>query len=187
MLRTLKWKVSVKEHIVIKCIWILSIFLWLALICQFPKVLLHIFTTHSTAECLLADEVIRSGSYDVKHKELKAEFVFFPLFLTLMLSHTMRRSPFLSASLSFSFFLFPLVSITFTFYILLKAVFQRCSVNKVFLEISPNSQETTCARISFLIKLQAWGLRPATLLKKRSWRRCFPVNFEKFPRTPFLT
>ena len=29
-------------------------------------------------------------------------------------------------------------------------------------------------------------LRPATLLKKRLWHRCFPVNFAKFPRTPFL-
>ena len=28
------------------------------------------------------------------------------------------------------------------------------------------------------------GLRPATLLKKRLWHRCFPVNFEKFLRTP---
>ena len=30
------------------------------------------------------------------------------------------------------------------------------------------------------------GLRLATLLKKRLWRTCFPVNFEKFLRTPFL-
>ena len=30
-------------------------------------------------------------------------------------------------------------------------------------------------------------LRPATLLKKRLWHRCFPVNFVKFLRTPFLT
>ena len=30
------------------------------------------------------------------------------------------------------------------------------------------------------------GLRPATLLKKRLWYRCFPVNFAKFSRTPFL-
>ena len=29
---------------------------------------------------------------------------------------------------------------------------------KVFLEISQNSQENTCARVSFLIKLQLWGL-----------------------------
>ena len=32
---------------------------------------------------------------------------------------------------------------------------QTCSVKKVFLEISHNSQENTCARVSFLIKLQA--------------------------------
>ena len=30
------------------------------------------------------------------------------------------------------------------------------------------------------------GLRSATLLKKRLWHRCFPVNFAKFLRTPFL-
>ena len=30
------------------------------------------------------------------------------------------------------------------------------------------------------------GLRPATLLKKRRWHMCFPVNFAKFLRTPFL-
>ena len=30
------------------------------------------------------------------------------------------------------------------------------------------------------------GLRLATLLKKRFWHWCFPVNFVKFLRTPFL-
>ena len=30
---------------------------------------------------------------------------------------------------------------------------------------------------------QRW---PATLLKKRLWHRCFPVNFPKFLRAPFL-
>ena len=54
---------------------------------------------------------------------------------------------------------------------------------KVFLEISQNSQENTCGRVSFLINLQA---RPATLLKKRRWHRYFPVNFAKFLRTTFL-
>ena len=38
---------------------------------------------------------------------------------------------------------------------------QSCSVKKVLLEISQNSQEKTCARASFL--------RPATLLRKRLW------------------
>ena len=50
------------------------------------------------------------------------------------------------------------------------------------------------ARVSFLIKLQALSfsrpssnfLKPATLLKKRLWHRCFPVNFAKFLRTPFV-
>ena len=34
-----------------------------------------------------------------------------------------------------------------------EAVVQRCSVRKVFLEISQKTQESTCARASFLIKL----------------------------------
>ena len=36
---------------------------------------------------------------------------------------------------------------------------------------------------AFLIKLQ---VAPATLLKKSLWHSCFPVNFAKFLRTPFL-
>ena len=39
-----------------------------------------------------------------------------------------------------------------------EAVVRRCSVEKVFLQISKNSQENTCVRVSFLIKLQVWGL-----------------------------
>ena len=35
---------------------------------------------------------------------------------------------------------------------------RRCSVKKVFLEISQNSQENTCARVPFLIMLEAWGI-----------------------------
>ena len=38
-----------------------------------------------------------------------------------------------------------------------EAVVQRCSVEKVFLGTLQNSQENTCARVSFLIK--AWGLQ----------------------------
>ena len=37
----------------------------------------------------------------------------------------------------------------------IEAVVQRFSVKKVFLEISQNSQENTCARVSFLITLLA--------------------------------
>ena len=63
----------------------------------------------------------------------------------------------------------------------LEAVVRRCSVRKMFLEILQNSKEITCARVSYLIKL-----RPATLLRKRLWHRCFPLNFAKFLRTPFI-
>ena len=31
------------------------------------------------------------------------------------------------------------------------------------------------------------GLSPASLLKRRYWHMCFPVNVAKFLRTPFLT
>ena len=61
---------------------------------------------------------------------------------------------------------------------------QRCSVKEVFLEISQNSQENTYARVSFFNKVA--GLRSTTLLKKRLWHRCFPVNFVRFLRTPFF-
>ena len=54
-----------------------------------------------------------------------------------------------------------------------KAVTHRCSVKKVFLEISQNSQENNCARVSILVKLQPWGCE-------------FPVNFAQFLITPFL-
>ena len=77
-------------------------------------------------------------------------------------------------------------------------VVRRCSIKKVFLEISQNLQDwirgiqfnlqnsQTCATESFLIKLQASELRPATLLKKTLWHRCFPVNFAKFLWTRFF-
>ena len=38
-----------------------------------------------------------------------------------------------------------------------------------------------------LRKTEENRLRPTTLLKKRIWHRCFPVNFEKFLATHFLT
>ena len=43
---------------------------------------------------------------------------------------------------------------------------RRCSVKKMFLKISQSSQENNCARVSFLIKLQAWGCSRMGLGKK---------------------
>ena len=41
--------------------------------------------------------------------------------------------------------------------VVVEIVVQRCSTKKVFLEIFQNSQENSYAKVSFLIKLQAWG------------------------------
>ena len=55
-----------------------------------------------------------------------------------------------------------------------------CSVKKVFLEISQNSQENTWASVSFFKKVAC------NFIKKRHWHRCFPANFVKFLGTSFL-
>ena len=40
-----------------------------------------------------------------------------------------------------------------------QSLVRSCSVKKVILETSQNSQENTCAKDSFLLKLQSWGLQ----------------------------
>ena len=47
-------------------------------------------------------------------------------------------------------------------FIILEAVAQSCFVKKVFLEVSQNSQENTCATVSFLNKVA--GLSTGVLL-----------------------
>ena len=69
-----------------------------------------------------------------------------------------------------------------TNHILDRSSYRRCSIRKVFLEISQNSRESTCARVSFLINF----IKFIKVIKKRLWHICFPVNFAKFLRTPFL-
>ena len=59
---------------------------------------------------------------------------------------------------------------------IIRSSHRRCSVKKVLLEISQNSQENICASVSFLMKLQAWGL----------CHKCFSVNFENFLKIPFF-
>ena len=71
----------------------------------------------------------------------------------------------------------------------------RCSIKKGILQntlrkrknkeiILQNSEGNTCVRASFLEK--ASDLGPVTLLKKILWHKCFPVNFLKFLRAPYL-
>ena len=61
---------------------------------------------------------------------------------------------------------------------------QRCSIKKGVVRNSTKFTGKYLCLSLFFIK--AAGLRPATLLKKRLWHGCFPVNFVKFLRTPFL-
>ena len=49
--------------------------------------------------------------------------------------------------------------------------------SRLFLLLRSSRHEVFCEK----------GLRPATLLKKRLWHRCFSVDFVKFLKTPFLT
>ena len=54
-----------------------------------------------------------------------------------------------------------------------------------------NSSGDCFYKFSFIRNKVVWehlysGLRAATLLKKRLWHMCFPVNFVKFLRTPFF-
>ena len=61
---------------------------------------------------------------------------------------------------------------------------QRCSIKKGVLR---NFTEFTAKHLcQSLFFNKVAGRMSATLLKKRLWHRCFPVNFVKFLRTPFL-
>ena len=61
---------------------------------------------------------------------------------------------------------------------------QRCFVKKVLLK---NFSKFTGKHLSQSLYFNKVARRrPATLLKKRLWHRCFPVNFAKSLRTPSL-
>ena len=61
---------------------------------------------------------------------------------------------------------------------------RRCSVRKgVLRNFAKFTGKYLCQSLFFN---KVASLRPATLLKKRLCRSCFPVNFSKFLRTPFL-
>ena len=68
------------------------------------------------------------------------------------------------------------------YFALPEAVSQRCSVKKVFIEISQNSQENTCARVSFLIKLQASA---SNFIKKETLAQVFSCEFCKISKNTF--
>ena len=61
---------------------------------------------------------------------------------------------------------------------------ERCSIIKGFLRNSAKFTGRQLCQSLFFNKVA--GLGPPTLLKKRLLHRCFPVNFAKFLRIPFL-
>ena len=61
---------------------------------------------------------------------------------------------------------------------------RKCSVRKVFLEISQNLQENTCVRVSFLIKLQA---SVCNFIKKETLALLFSCEFCEIPKSTFFT
>ena len=64
-----------------------------------------------------------------------------------------------------------------------EAVDQRCSVKKVFLRIWQNSQENTCARVLFLIKLQASA---GNFIKKETLAQGFSCEFCEISKNSFF-
>ena len=71
----------------------------------------------------------------------------------------------------------------FIFSRLSRSSHQVCSVRKGFLEILQNSQENTCARVSFLIKLQA----ACNFIKKETLPQVFSCEFcEMFKNNFFI-
>ena len=65
-----------------------------------------------------------------------------------------------------------------------KSSHRRCSIKKGVLRNFVKYIGKHLCQSSFFHKIA--GLRPATLLKKKLWHRCFSVNFAKFLGTPFL-
>ena len=61
--------------------------------------------------------------------------------------------------------------------ILNRSSYQRCSIKKAVLR--------NFAKLTWKYLCQSLSLFP-TLLKKKLWLKCFPVNFAKFLRTPLL-
>ena len=74
--------------------------------------------------------------------------------------------------------------VLFLCFMCVRSSHQRCSTKKGALRNFAKFIGKHLCQSLFLNKVV--GLRSATLLKRRPWHRCFPLNFAKFLRTPFL-
>ena len=75
----------------------------------------------------------------------------------------------------------PLVGFNLNVLIKSKAVVQRCSVKKVLLEISQNSRENTCARVSPVPESQA-----CNVIKKETLAQVFSCEFCEISKNQFF-
>ena len=103
-------------------------------------------------------------------------YTFFWCLLTLNLKKRLGRLPPLQVNRNTT-----KVSVQLRSRIHAEAPARRCSIKKLFLEISLNSQENICASL-FFNKVVGWGLQ---LFWKRLWQRCFAVNFAKISKNTF--
>ena len=60
------------------------------------------------------------------------------------------------------------------------------TVIKTYSFVSPEAATRGVLYEKVFLEISRSCLRPATLLKKRLWHKCFPVNFVKFLRRSFL-
>ena len=63
---------------------------------------------------------------------------------------------------------------------------QRCSIKRGVLNFFSKFTGKYVCQSLFFNKAAGLRLQPCNFIKKRLWHRCFPVNFVKFLRTPFL-
>ena len=110
-------------------------------------------------------------------------FYFFTSFFYFFFSLEVRLStkPFLYPSLRFPEYSRKTVKFG-TFLQLVRFIFYILCF--IFLQISQNLHQNTCARGSFIIELQTSASN--FIKKKRPWLRCIPANFIKFLRISFL-
>ena len=64
-----------------------------------------------------------------------------------------------------------------------EAVVRRCSVKKVFFEILQNSQENTCARVSFLLSCRP---EACNFIEKETLAQMFSCEFCKISKNTFF-
>ena len=65
----------------------------------------------------------------------------------------------------------------------IEVVAKSCSVKKVFLKISQNSQENTCGKVSVIINLQA---QTCNFIKKETLAQVFSCEFYEICNNTFL-